>query len=151
MSGDYGVENLRTSVARAALRAPAVSEWSIGMHVHHCCLAMIGICQSLIASTPPPPRSRFSFVTALVFSSGRIPRGRGRSPDVVLPRQDVSPAELWTLLDRSKRILTEAHDLDPKTWFRHFAFGVLDRDKTLRFIRIHNRHHLRIISDIVAA
>jgi len=69
----------------------------------------------------------------------------------VLPRQDVSPAELWTLLDQSERILTEVHELDPKTWFRHSAFGVLDRDKTLRFILIHNRHHLRIISDIVAA
>ncbi len=151
MSGDYGVENLRTSVASAALRAPAVSEWSIGMHVHHCCLAMIGICQSLIASTPPTPRSRFSFRTALVFSSGRIPRGRGRSPDAVLPRQHISPAELSTLLDEAERILTEAHDLDPKTWFRHFVFGVLDRDKTMRLILIHNRHHLRIISDIVAA
>ncbi len=151
MSGDYGLEDLRTSVPSAALRAPAVSEWSIGMHVHHCCLAMIGICQSLTASTPPTPRSRFSLVTTLVFLSGRIPRGRGRSPDVVLPRRDVSPAELWTLLDRSERILTEGHELDPKTWFRHFAFGVLDRDKTLRLIHIHNRHHLRIISDIVAA
>ncbi len=151
MSGDYGLEDLRTSVASAALRAPAVSEWSIGMHVHHCCLAMIGICQSLIASTPPTPRSRFSLVTALVFSSGRIPRGRGRSPDVVLPRQDVSPEELWTLLDQSERMMTGLRDLDPKAWFKHFAFGVLDRDKTLRFISIHNRHHLRIISDIRAA
>ncbi len=114
MSGDYGLEDLRTSVASAALRARAVSEWSIGMHVHHCCLAMIGICQSLIASTPPTPRSRFSFLTAIVFLSGRIQRGRGRSPDVVLPRQDVSPAELGTLLDQSERILTEVHDLDPK-------------------------------------
>ncbi len=151
MSGDYGLEDLRTSVASAALRAPAVSEWSIGMHVHHCCLAMVGFCQSLIASTPPTPRSRFSLVRAVVFSSGRIPRGRGRSPDAGLPRQDVSPVELWTLLDQSERILTEVHDLDPKTWCRHVAFGVLDRDKTLRFILIHNRHHLRIISDIVAA
>ena len=151
MSRDYGLEDLQTSVASAALRASAVSEWSVGMHVHHCCLAMIGICQSLIASTPPTPRSKFSLVTALVFSSGRIPRGRGRSPDVVLPRQDISPAELGTLLDQSERILTEVHDLDSKTWFRHFVFGVLDRDKTLRFILIHNRHHLRIISDIVAA
>ena len=151
MSGDYGLEDLRTAVASAALSASAVSEWSIGMHVHHCCLAMIAVGQSLIASTPPPPRSIFSLLTALVFSSGRIPRGRTRSPDVVRPRQDVSPAELWTLLDQSERILTEVHDLDPKTWFRHFAFGVLDRDKTVRFILIHNRHHLRIISDIVAA
>ncbi len=151
MSSDYGVEDLRTSAANAVLRAPAVSEWSIGMHVHHCCLAMIRICQSLVSSTPPPPRSRFSFRTTLVFSSGRIPRGRGRSPDAVLPRQDISPAELSTLLDEAERILTGVHDLDPKTWFRHFAFGVLDRNKTLRFIRIHNRHHLRIISDIAAA
>ncbi len=149
MSGDDGLEDLRTSVASAALRAPAVSEWSIGMHVHHCGLATMKICQSLVASTPPTPRSRFSFLTALVFLSGRIQRGRGWSPDVVLPRQDVSPAELLTLLDRAERILTEAHDLDPKAWFRHFAFGVLGRNKTLRFIRIHNRHHLRIISDIV--
>ena len=151
MSGDYGLEDLRSSVASAALRAPAVSEWSIGMHVHHCCLTMIAICQSLIASTPPPPRSRFSLVTALVFSSGRFPRGRARAPDGVLPRQDVSPTELSTLLDQSQRILTEVPDLDPKTWFRHFVFGVLDRDKTMRLILIHNRHHLRIISDIVAA
>lgn len=151
MSGDCGLENLRTSVASAAVRAPAVSQWSIGMHVHHCCLAMIEICQSLIASTPPAPRSRFSLLTALVFSSGRMPRGRGRSPDEVLPRQEVSTVELEVLLDRSDLLLTEVHDLDPKTWFRHFVFGVLDRDKTVRLMLIHNRHHLRIISDIVKA
>ncbi len=151
MSGDYGLEYLRASVASAALRVSTVSEWSIGMHVHHCCLAMVGFCQALIASTPPAPQSRFSLVAAAVFSSGRIPRGRGRSPDVALPNQDISATELWTLLDQSERILTEVHDLDPKTWCRHPVFGVFDRDKTLRFILIHNRHHLRIISDIVAA
>ena len=79
-----------------------------------------------------------------------MPRGRGRSPDVALPSQDISPAELYSLLDQSDQILTEVHDLDPKTWSRHPFFGVLDRDKTLRFIRIHNRHHLKIIADIVA-
>ena len=150
--GDYALEDLRTSVASAAaLRVPAVSEWSIGMHVHHCCLGMIEICHSLIASTPPPPRSGFSLKRSLVFFSGRIPRGRFRSPDIVVPKEDISPAELRTLLDQSERILAEVDDLDPKTWFRHPAFGVLDRDKTLRLILIHNRHHLRTISDIVAA
>lgn len=151
MNGNYGLEDLRNSVASAALRVPGISEWSVGMHVHHCCLAMVGTCRSLIASTPPIPRSGFSLLRAVVFSSGRIPRGRGRSPDVVLPRQDVSLDELRTLLDQSERILTEARGLDPGAWFRHSAFGVLDRDKTLRFILIHNGHHLRIISDILAA
>jgi hypothetical protein len=94
MNRDFGLEYFRASVGDASVRVPAISDWSIGMHVHHCCLAMIGICGSLKESVPPPPRSGFS---------------------------------------------------------RHFAFGVLRRDKALRFMEIHNRHHLRIISDIAAA
>lgn len=151
MSSNYGLEDLRSSVANAALCVPAISEWTIGMHVHHCCLATVGFCRSLIASTPPAPRSKFSFVSAVILTSGRIPRGRGRTPDAGRPRQDVSSAELLTLLDQSERFLTRVKDLDPKAWCRHPVFGVFDRDKTLRFIHIHNRHHLRIISDIVAA
>ncbi len=151
MNRDFGLEHFRASVVEASSCVPAVSDWSIGMHVHHCCLAMIGICGSLKESVPPPPRSGFSLVTSLIFMSGWIPRGRGKSPQVVLPRRDVSPAELDAQLDESERLLTEAHDLDPQASFRHFAFGVLRRDKALRFMEIHNRHHLRIISDIAAA
>lgn len=151
VTGDYGLDDLRVSVVRAALRAPTLSDWSIGMHIHHCCLAMIRISQSLIASTPPPPRSRFSLRTARVLMTGRIPRGRGRSPQVVLPREDITPPELLTLLDQSERILAKVNRLDSRTWFRHFAFGVLKRDRALRFMCIHNQHHLSIISDIAAA
>lgn len=83
--------------------------------------------------------------------TGHIPRGRGRSPDVVLPRQDISPDELLTLLDQCKLIIADVDHLDASTWFRHFAFGVLKRDRALRFVRIHNQHHLNIISEIAAA
>lgn len=148
---DFGLDHLRASVANASVRVPSVSDWSIGMHVHHCCLAMILICESLRDSVPPPPRSEFSLVPWLIFTSGRIPRGRGKSPDIVLPRADVSPTELHAHLDESEQLVTEANDLDPQSWFNHFAFGVLRRDKTLRFIQIHNHHHLRIIADIAAS
>lgn len=151
MSSNYGLEDLRSAVANAALCVPAISEWTIGMHVHHCCLATVGFCRSLIASTPPAPRSRFSFVSTVILTSGRIPRGRGRTPDAGRPRQGVSSTELLTLLEQSERFLAQVTDLDPKAWCRHPVFGVFDRDKTLRFILVHNRHHLRIISDIVAA
>ncbi len=148
---DFGIEAFRNCIPKADLCVPAVSKWSVGMHVHHCCLGMIGICQTLIASTPPPPRSRFSLIRALIFLSGRIPRGRGRSPDAAVPKQDISPAELLALLEETERKLNDVRQLDAGTWYKHFAFGVFDRDKTIKFIRIHNRHHLRIISDIMAA
>ena len=148
---DFGLDAFRNCIPQRELCVPAVSKWSVGMHVHHCCLAMIGICQTLSASSPPPPRSRFSLIPALIFLSGRIPRGRGRSPDAVAPKRDISLEELLAVLDEAGRKLNDARQLDAGTWFKHFAFGVFDRDKTIKFIGIHNRHHLRIIADIVAA
>jgi hypothetical protein len=69
----------------------------------------------------------------------------------VVPKQDASPAELLALLEEAARKLNDVRQLDAGAWFKHFAFGVLDRDKAIKFILIHNRHHLRIISDIMAA
>ncbi len=151
VSRGFGLTGLRASLESADVRVSAVSQWSVGMHVHHCCLSTIGVSRALINSTPPPPRSRPSAMGSFLLLIGRIPRGRARSADVVLPDPEISPDELRDLLDESERVLTEVRTLDPQAWFRHFVFGVLTRDRALRFTRIHNRHHLRIISDIVAA
>ena len=68
-----------------------------------------------------------------------------------MPKQDISTDELVPLLDRSEQLLEQVSQLDRSRWFKHFAFGILDRDKSLKLLRIHNRHHLRIVADIVAA
>jgi hypothetical protein len=96
------------------------------------------------------PSSPFSLRRAAVFLRGRIPRGRGKSPEAVWPAE-ISLEELTSLLDRAEQMVAAAQGFDRQSWFKHFAFGVLDRNKTLRFIRIHNRHHLRIIEDITSA
>ena len=103
-----------------------------------------------IASTPPPPppQFRWSPITSLIFLTGSIPRGRGKAPDVAMPKQDISADELVSLLDRSDQALAEASRLDSNRWVKHFAFGILNREKSLKLVRIHNRHHLRIIADL---
>jgi hypothetical protein len=121
------------------------------MHVQHCCLAMIAVCRSLVASEPPPPPSGFSLVTSAIFLTGRIPRGRGRSPEQAIPTEGVRSEELEALLAEAERLLEEARQVSTDHWFRHFAFGVLDRDRTLKFIKIHNGHHSRIVYDILRA
>ncbi len=146
-----GLEGLRDAVSAADRQAPAVSGWSTGMHIHHCGLAMIEICQALAASTPPPPPSRLSLAAAFVFHSGRIPRGKGQAPAISVPEVALSTDELVSILDQSEKLVAEAGDLDPQNWFEHFAFGILKRDRALRLIRIHNNHHLRIIQDILSA
>jgi len=146
-----GLDVLKSFVPKADALAPEVSKWSAGMHVQHCCLATVVICESLVASVPPPPRSGFSLVTSAVFLTGRIPRGRGKSPEQAIPRDGLWTNELEKLLQESEQWLEAAHQASRKQWYRHFVFGVLDRDRTLKFIGIHNRHHARIVQDILRA
>lgn len=145
-----GISMFRDAAAEPELAAPDVSGWTVGMHVHHCCKAMIGVCEALLASAPPPPRRQFSLLAELVFLTGRIPRGRAKAPPQAIPRSDVTGEELLSLLDRSEELVGAARGAPPDRWFRHFAFGVLDRDRTLRFVQIHNSHHWRIIEEIMA-
>ena len=146
-----GLEVLKKFIPRADVLVPDVSKWSVGMHVQHCCLATIAVCDSLVASEPPVPRSSFSLVTSAIFLTGRIPRGRGKSPEQAIPRDEIWTNELEGLLLDAERRLEAARQASRDQWFRHFAFGVLDRDRTLKFIGIHNRHHARIVQDILRA
>lgn len=146
-----GLAELRGVAPQAAIQAPDVSGWSVGMHVEHLCLAMIAVFGALVASEPPVPRQRFNLITAAVFATGRIPRGRGKSPAQAVPRQGVLKDALVPMLDESERWFERARQCSSDQWFRHFAFGIMDRDRTIRFMGIHNRHHLRIIQDILRA
>jgi len=148
---DNGLERLRDFASEASLQAPDVSGWSIGMHVHHCALGMIGMCNAVLESSPPVPKSRFSALRTLVLATGRIPRGRGKAPEMALPNPDLEPSELNALLDQSKVLIGRVAEANRDQWWEHFIFGSLNRDQTLRFIGIHNGHHLRIMTDIRAA
>lgn len=45
--------------------------------------------------------------------------------------------------------LKELFSLNQNQYFSHYIFGILNRDKTLRFIEIHTNHHLKIVRDIL--
>lgn len=133
----------------AAAAAPSVSQWSVGMHVHHCALSMLSIGKGLATSTQPMPPEKRTLPRFAVFTFGRIPRGRARTK--LIPQPSVPAAELLALLDQSEQVVAAAGSLDGNTWITHPVFGPLRRDDALKFLRIHNRHHLRIVSDIMNA
>ena len=145
------IEELRAAVPQAGVAAPAISQWSVGMHVHHCCLSMIGISKTLRKSTPPRPRTPPSLARSIVLKLGYIPRGRAQSPSIVVPSASVEVETLITLLDESITHIRDAKTLDPGQWFTHPLLGSMERDGALKFVLVHNRHHLRIITDILAS
>ena len=86
----------------------------------------------------------------LVFNSGKMPRGRGKSPAVVLPPEVIETRDILDQLNEAKMKWKAIDQLPPGKWFDHYAFGQLDRDDAMRFIVIHTRHHLSIIRDILS-
>jgi len=59
--------------------------------------------------------------------------------------------ELLLVLDEADRQRELARQAPSDAWFEHFAFGPMNRDRTLKFLEIHDAHHARIVADILAA
>jgi hypothetical protein len=134
-------------IPHAALSAPSVSQWSVGKHIDHCCLAIQRICGALAESTPPV-KGRRTALGVLVFTLGSIPRGRGKAPEASVPSEEPTEAKLIENIELANQAIASAQQLDPDAWFRHFVFGTLKRDRSIVLLNIHNNHHLKIIADI---
>ena len=141
--------SLRACPDVAAARAPAVSGWSVGQHVEHCLLATIGIAAALAGSSPPPPRPGLALKRRMLILTGWIPRGRARAPAAVSPQVEPGIERLQALLEQADAALADAAQLPQDAWFRHFALGPMDRDTSLAFLAVHDRHHLKIVRDIL--
>jgi Protein of unknown function (DUF1569) len=127
------------------------SAWTVGMQAHHALLAANVILGTLIESTPGERKEGRSLKRAVIMKLGKIPRGRGKSPDAAIPSIDVSKEELENLLASAREKLEKTENTAPDAWWDHFLFGVMTRDTTLKFLNIHTEHHLSLIDDIRSA
>lgn len=146
---DFSMDAFRELLDHAAIRETDVSQWSVGMHVHHACRASTGIAKALERSEPPVPPLEENERRDELLSTGRIPRGAAEAPEIALPQEGIAGDDLAEQIARCEEALARALALPTDRWFRHFALGVLDRDSSLRFIEVHHRHHLGIIRDIL--
>ena len=134
-----------------ALRAERVSAWSVAEQVDH----LIKVEQSILShllTRNPAPGPRITLAGRFVLLTGWIPRGSGTSPKRLrgLP---AGQAELTAALDACRKTLrTLAADpeplLGPAAVLPHKMFGALTAVEALRFVPIHTRHHLLIVTDI---
>ena len=129
--------------------ASKVSKATVGWHLDHMLKAINAVYSSISKSDPANFKTSFNLKRALIFAIGWIPRGRAKSPKAALPPMDITKEDIHSQLENARKNIKEIDTLNKNQYFRHFIFGVLDRDKTKRFIEIHTNHHLKITRDIV--
>lgn len=143
-------------------RAPEVSEWSVGLHLEHLLLVDRGLVDWLSrvarGEEVPPPEDPEGGPTAaghVALLIGRIPRGRGRAPDGTVPegraREEVAGG-LAEVVERARRLADGIGAIRrSEARMSHPALGTLDAAQWLRFARVHQDHHGRIVRDVLRA
>lgn len=143
------IKELESKIPHHELVNPEVSKGSVGWHIEHSLLTLDVIIEALKRSNPDDYKWTLNFKRMLVYSIGKIPRGRAKAPTVVQPTADFNEETLTQHIATSKQKIKDLERLQSNHFFKHPFFGDLNLKPTLKFLHIHTKHHLAIIHDII--
>jgi hypothetical protein len=126
----------------------SISGETIGWHIAHSCQVINTITNGIIHSDPSKAKPKFSFLYHLIMLTNNIPRGKVKAPNIVIPKNTITKAEIIKQIELAKANLQILASTQKQKYFTHPIFGDLNVPKTLRFFIVHTNHHLKIIRDI---
>jgi Protein of unknown function (DUF1569) len=126
-----------------------ISKANVGWHIEHTLLTLNGITSTFAKSNPADYKWTFNFVKMIVFTTKKIPRGRAKSPELVVPKGENTVENLERHISKTREKMKELKTMSDDKFFKHPYFGNLKKQQTLKFLEIHTKHHLDIILDIV--
>jgi len=128
---------------------PTISNRAVDWHIDHCIRIIVGVCSNLKKSNPGDYNKTFNLKRALILKSGYIPRGKAKAPKHVNTLDAINKTEVVSLINKAKTSVEEIKTLPKSSYFSHPFFGDLNLKQTQRFLKVHTKHHLKIIDDIV--
>ncbi len=126
-----------------------VSLASVGWHVQHSLLVISQIITRMKGSDPAVYKWKFNLARSYVYLWGRIPRGRGKAPELVVPKGPINSEEISRHLLLARNAIGELPALHTNNFIKHPYFGELNLKQVQTFLIIHTQHHLKIIEDVL--
>jgi len=126
-----------------------ISQAKVGWHIQHSLMVVNNIIHALKNTDPNAYHWSFNLNRVLIFSMGKIPRGKGKAPKTVMPTEDMNTKLLYEFIEKAKTNVGFLPQLHPKQHFTHPYFGQLKLKPTIKFLVMHTKHHLEIIEDIL--
>lgn len=143
------LNEMRQYIAQKDAFRPAVSSAPIDWHLAHSLKVINNIIATLESSNPEDYKTNFSFSRLFIFLTRKIPRGKARSPKVVLPPEIITNKDLEAAWLKAKQHVSLLNSFPKKAHFKHPYFNILNRDQTKTFLEIHTEHHLKIMREIL--
>ena len=126
-----------------------ISASDVGWQLDHSLKVINNVCTILEKKHSKKYKKDFNLWRSVLFPLGYIPRGIAKAPKFVNVQEAISTQDLYTQLNNAKIHLKNVKPLDKSAYFIHHIFGTLSKKKTLRFLEIHTKHHLKIVNDIL--
>lgn len=146
---DEELAEIESLIEKRKVRNTAVSEADVAWHLDHMLLVVNRLYDALENSNPEDFESELNASRLVVFTTGIIPRGRAQAPDEVRPPEVIEKSDIEAQLSKAKERIAKLKDLDEKAYTKHPVFGMIDRGQTQRLMKVHTRHHLKIVRDIL--
>ncbi len=127
----------------------SISKSTIGWQLDHALKVFTKVIEWTATSNPQDYKRKFSFWRSVLFPLGYFPRGKVKAPKYVLPPEIITTEDLNNQLQTAKKQISILNDLPKGVYFKHPIFKMLTKKQTLRFLEMHTKHHLKIISDIL--
>jgi len=128
---------------------PEISTRAIGWHLDHMLKVINSVTKSLKKSNPEEYKWKFNLLRFIFFTIRSFQRGKGKAPRSVISENKIIKEDIGRQLKEAKINLLEMDKLDPNNYFKHPYFGSLNLRATKIFMKMHTRHHLKIIKDII--
>jgi hypothetical protein len=143
------VNELESKIPHSEKLNEAVSQASVGWHIQHSLMVALQIINAVGKSNPAEYQYKFKLSKFLVYTLNKIPRGKAKAPESVIPKEAMNTDELNKHVQLLKTRLALLNTLHPGSYFKHPYFGHLNLKDTQKMLLIHTRHHLHIINDII--
>ena len=115
----------------------SVSTENIGWHIAHSCQVINTITNAIVHSDASKAKPKFSGLYYLIMLTNRIPRGKVKAPNIVIPKKSISKEEIIDEIKLAKANLQTLTTTGQNKYFTHPIFGDLNVPKTLRFFAVH--------------
>ncbi len=126
-----------------------ITHSNVGWQIDHSLRVVRGISKQLEISNPNEFKSKFSLLKSFILLTKFIPRGKAKVPKNVQNENKITKESILDFLEKTKLQVAKIDNLDKNSYFPHPVFGSLNKKEAIRFIEIHNEHHLKIIRDIL--
>lgn len=126
-----------------------ISHATVGWQLDHSLLVINGIIAQLAKSNPKDYQWRPNWKRVYIKLRNNIPRGKAKAPKQVLPVDAIAIEDLQNKLALAKSNIALLEKLQKNSFFTHPYFGDLNLKAAIWFLKLHTRHHLKIVNDII--